>query len=58
MIDDSYTFRYIEECGSTMEYLLIHINITTTTNKEDANKNPTRCHVSVTPNGHVVKYAS
>ena len=26
--------------------------------KEDANSNPIRCHVSLTPNGHVVKYAS
>lgn len=26
--------------------------------KEEANKNPTRYHVSVTPNGHVLKYAS
>ena len=26
--------------------------------KEDTNKNPTKYHVSVTPNGHVVKYVS
>ena len=26
--------------------------------KEDANSNPTRYHVSVAPNGHVVKYAN
>jgi hypothetical protein len=26
--------------------------------KEDANKNPTRYYVPVTPNGHVVKYAN
>ena len=26
--------------------------------KEDANKDPTKYHVSVTPNGHVMKYAS
>ena len=38
--------------------LLFEDNVYYYVSNEDANSNPTRYHVSVTPNGHVVKYAN
>ena len=39
-------------CNTLGEDNVYHVS------KEDANSNPTRYHVSVTPSGHVVKYAN